>query len=77
MYYVYILRNIDTKEFYYGYSKDLERRLKEHNINEEWKLIYYEAYISKLDAREREYKLKQYGQSRNHLKYRIRRSLEL
>jgi len=38
--------------------------------------IYYEAYTSKLDARERERKLKHYGQSRNHLKNRIKRSLD-
>jgi len=77
MHYVYVLRNEKTKEFYYGYTNNLERRLNEHNINGKWKIIYYEAYLSELDARERERKLKHYGQSRNHLKKRFKRSLEL
>ena len=77
MYYVYILTNEKNKELYYGYANDLERRLKEHNKNGKWKLVYYEAFISELDARERERKLKHYGQSRNHLKSRLKRSLKL
>jgi len=89
MYYVYVLKNEETKELYYGYTNNLKRRLKEHNpalisqrrplekINAGWRLIYYEAYTSELDAREREKKLKHYGQSRKHLVNRIKRSLQL
>ena len=76
MYFVYVLKNALTNEIYYGYTNNLERRFKEHNANNNWKLIYYEAYISELDARERENKLQHYGQSRSHLKNRIKRSLQ-
>ena len=76
MYYVYVLLNKNTKELYYGYTNDLKRRLNEHNIiKNEWKLVYYEAYINESDARGRERKLKHYGQSRNYLKKRIKKSL--
>ena len=78
MYYIYVLKNDKTNEIYYGYTNNLKRRLKEHcNNNCRWKLIYYEAYLSELDARERERKLKHYGQARNHLKNRFKRSLRI
>ena len=75
MYYMYLLRNKISKEIYYGYTADLERRSKEHNVDNEWELIYYEAYLSEKDARRREVKLKDYGQSRAHLKNRLKDSL--
>ena len=72
MYYVYVLKNRFTKEFYYGYTNDVDRRLAEHNhMNDQWKLIYFEAYLSEKDARTRERHLKHYGQARSHLKNRI------
>ena len=76
MFYVYVLKNKSNKELYYGCTTDVNRRLKEHNAKDKWQLVYYEAYVSKHDAREREQKLKHYGQSRKHLKNRIRRSLQ-
>jgi len=65
MYYVYILRNQDGR-LYIGYSEDLRRRFKEHNDGlsiatkpyRPWKLIFYEGYISKKDAKCREMYLK-------------------
>lgn len=77
MYYVYVLRNKKTEEIYYGYTDNIERRFKKHNINQEWKVVYYEAYLSEKDARNRERKLKDYGQSRAHLKNRLNDSLRL
>lgn len=38
-------------------------------------LVYYEAYKSKMDAQNREQRLKQYGNSLGHLRKRISRSL--
>ena len=76
MYYVYLLRNKNTQELYFGYTNDLERRIKEHSNENKWKLIYYESYLSELDARERERKLKYYGQTRTHLKNRLKNSLK-
>ena len=74
MYYVYVLKNAIGK-LYYGYTNDLRRRLEEHQRNDNWKLIYYEAYLSEKDARNREMKLKKFGQSIKHLRNRIPYSL--
>ncbi|MFH1577606.1 MAG: GIY-YIG nuclease family protein [Candidatus Omnitrophota bacterium] len=35
MYYVYALKNAKTQKLYYGYTNDLERRLKQHNTKHE------------------------------------------
>jgi len=76
MYYVYCIQDKNSKELYYGYTNDLERRLSEHQKeNNNWEIVYYEAYRSQDDARRREQKLKDYGQSRTHLKNRISKSL--
>ncbi len=76
MYYFYCIQNLAQKGFYYGYTSDLIRRLKEHKRdNKNWELIYYEAYRSAIDARKREQKVKDYGQSKAHLKNRIVNSI--
>ncbi|MEK9154469.1 MAG: GIY-YIG nuclease family protein [Patescibacteria group bacterium] len=75
MYYIYLIRNITTKETYIGYTDDLRRRFKEHH-NKNPELIYYEAYKNKKDAQERERKLKQRGQSVRWLKSRLKDSLK-
>ncbi len=78
MHYLYVLKNLNKGELYYGYTYDLKRRLKEHNAGiERWKLIYYEAYLAEKDARAREIKLKHYGQARTHLKNRLNDSLKV
>ena len=74
MYFVYLIRNIRTKETYIGYTEDLKRRLYQHRTKAQ-ELIYYEAYRSKLDAQNRERKLKQRGQSVRWLKERLKNSL--
>ena len=76
MYYVYCIQNLGRNNFYYGYTTDLIRRMKEHKREDKnCELIYYEAYRSEIDARNRERKLKDYGQSRTHLKKRISNSI--
>jgi len=74
MYYVYVLRKIDGK-IYIGYTNDLKRRMYEHK-DKKSELIYYEAYKNKLDAQDRERKLKERGNSVRFLKNRIKKSLE-
>ena len=81
MLYVYVLKN-ESGELYYGCTKNLKKRFFEHNSNrsfstknKQWKLIYYEAYLSEEDAWEREKQLKQYGQALAQLKRRIKKSL--
>ncbi len=65
MFYVYVLLGKD-KNLYTGFTSDLKKRVKEHNLGlnpstkryRPWKLIYYEASISELDCRRREHYLK-------------------
>lgn len=73
MYYVYIIKNKKNDKLYIGYTSNLERRLQEHGKN--FEQIYHESFKSKRDARERERKLKQYGQSIRWLKQRLKNSL--
>jgi len=67
MYYVYCLRSINyVNQFYIGYTEDLRIRFKRHNEGlvrstkpyRPWKLIFYEAFESKKDAKRREKYLK-------------------
>jgi len=73
MYYVYLIQNKAAREIYIGYTNDLGRRFKEHE-NKKPELIYYEAYKSEKDARNREIKLKQHGQTKRRLKERLQHS---
>ena len=78
MYYVYVLQSMNGK-IYVGCTNDLERRLEEHRQGKtyttsrmkELKLVYYEGYMNKKMAFEREKKLKQYGSSYHGLMRRI------
>jgi putative endonuclease len=82
MFYVYLLQNNDD-QIYIGYTADLEKRLKEHNYGKvestkrlrPWRIVYYEAYLSRLDAQIRERTLKNYGSTLGQLKKRIGNSL--
>jgi len=76
MYYVYILKG--PKQLYIGFTSDLKKRLKEHQTNQSkstknrgpWKLIYYEASISKKSSLKREKYLKT-AWGRRYLKTRL------
>ena len=65
-YYVYILHSQKNKSLYIGYTSDLKKRFKEHNNGESvatkpfrpYKLIFYEAFLSRNDAKNREEYLK-------------------
>ncbi len=84
MFYVYLLKN-KFNEIYIGYSADLKKRFKDHNYGKvkytkpsrPWKLIYYEAYLAKSDARKRKKTLKHYGSTLGQLKKRLEKSLIL
>ncbi|MCH7883540.1 GIY-YIG nuclease family protein [Patescibacteria group bacterium] len=62
MYYVYILKSIVAKKSYVGYTDNVERRLKEHNLGRHdytkrhlpWELFYREEYPTKIGAIQRE-----------------------
>lgn len=66
MFYVYILKNEKNNQLYIGYSSDLKKRLTAHNSGKNkatkpftpYKLIFYEAFVNKIDAKNREEYLK-------------------
>lgn len=84
MHYVYILRSDKDEKLYIGCTNDLKRRFAEHNngMNKStaprtpFQLVYYEAYKSRDDARNREDNLKRYSRAYQQLKRRIAKSLE-
>ena len=61
-YFVYAIKSKTSNQIYVGISKDIERRLKEHNNKEvkstkaytPWKLIYKESCEGRKRARKRE-----------------------
>jgi len=71
MYYVYIIKWKYNNKFYIGYTKNLQRRVSQHNRAGKLNLIYYEAYLSEKSAKSREKKLKYYGSAWRALKKRI------
>lgn len=66
MYYVYILQSKKNKQLYIGYSTDLKRRVESHNGGRNlatapfrpYKIIFYEAFLNRVDAKHREEYLK-------------------
>ncbi len=78
MYYIYLLESQKDKSWYIGYSADLKQRFESHNNGQNaatksklpWKLIYYEAYDNRLDAKKREVFLKS-GSGRRFLKKQL------
>jgi len=70
-YYVYVLISKKDKKFYIGYTNNLQRRINQHNKGKTdslknrrpLKLIYFEGYINKKDAQEKE---KFYKSGRGH-----------
>jgi len=66
MYYVYVLYSLVDNKLYTGYTKNVEKRVKEHNSNKvtstkhraPFVLVYYEACLNEKDALHREKYLK-------------------
>lgn len=66
MFYVYILQSLKNNSLYIGYTNNLKKRFKEHNDGKSiatkpfrpYRLIFYEAFINKKDAKNRELYLK-------------------
>ena len=79
MFYVYLLHSVRDAGLYIGYSRDLRRRLSEHqegasratSYRGPWNLIYYEAYTEEPDAIGRERCLKS-GAGRKLLRSQLR-----
>lgn len=81
MHYVYVLLSQKDKSFYIGYTSDLKSRLKSHNEGKNkstkykipYKLIFYEAFLDRIDAKHREIYLKS-GWGFRSLKIMLKRS---
>jgi putative endonuclease len=78
-YYTYVLKSLADNKFYTGFTKNIDRRLKEHNegkvISTKYRVplvvVYYEACFNEQDALHREKYLKStYGKRyiRNRIK---------
>lgn len=82
-YYVYILQSQKDKSLYIGYTTDLKERFKKHNAGENlatkpfrpYNLIFYEAFLNRIDAKNREEYLKS-GYGRKTIKSMLRKYLE-
>ena len=79
MFYMYILQSLKSEKLYVGFTKDLKKRVQEHNrrlnfstkFHLPWKLIYYEASLNEKDARRREGYFKT-SQGRRMIKLRLK-----
>ena len=82
-YYIYILFSLKDKKLYTGFTADLKNRLTQHTQGGvrstkdrlPVKLIHYEYFVDKSDAKAREVFLKS-GFGRNELKKCLRKTLE-
>ena len=79
MFFVYVLKSLKDGSTYIGYTEDLENPLKSHNSGQTrsiksklpMKLVYFEEYESKTEARKRELKLKNNSWEKSQLFKRI------
>lgn len=78
MFYTYVLQNKKSGKWYTGYTNNLRKRFKEHQMKkrDSYELIYYEACKNDRDARSRELYLKS-GMGKRYLKNRLKRFLFL
>jgi putative endonuclease len=82
-YYVYILQSQKDKSLYIGYTSDLKKRFKKHNAGENlatkpfrpYNLIFYEAFLNRIDAKNREEYLKG-GYGRKTIKGMLKKYIE-
>jgi len=80
---MYILM-LSNSQIYIGFTNDLKKRISTHKEGKVFttrkflpiKLIYYECYLDKEDAKQREFMLKRFGSTYSHLKRRITNSIK-
>lgn len=79
MFNVYLLKSSKDGGFYIGCTEDLERRMREHQEGvvdstkdrRPFMLVYYEAYLDKDPAQQRERNLKEFGSAYSGLMKRL------
>lgn len=75
MFFVYVLKSLVNNRCYFGYTNDINSRLRNHNNGNvrstrkfrPWMLLGFEVYERGNDARWREHELKNHGTKRNKL----------
>ena len=83
MYYVYVIYSKKLNKLYKGSTDNLEVRVNAHNHRKvkatksgiPWRLIYYEGFLNKKDAKREELFLKS-GKGRERLKYLLEDTME-
>jgi putative endonuclease len=76
MHYVYIIYSYTLEKFYTGVTQNIEKRVDEHNKGDvkftsrgmPWILVFYEAFVEKLDSY-REEKFLKTGKGRERRNY--------
>jgi len=71
MFYVYIIRSVETEILYKGFTTQPQQRLLEHNQGKShytknkgpWEMAYLEEFITKREALIREKQIKRYNRS--------------
>jgi len=84
MYTVYLIKSLSSDKKYIGCTSNLEERIKQHNKGlvkstqqfKPWRLIYYETFLNKYDAYNREKELKSNYTKKKHLLERLTNSLK-
>lgn len=79
MFYMYVLFSPSKNNFYVGSSADLRKRFESHiggknfatKSTKDWQLVYYEAFLTRKQAFNREQSLKKRAQAWRTLKKRI------
>lgn len=79
MWFVYLLKSITDGYWYIGSTKNLRKRILQHNSGKNlstkhgrpWEIIYFEVGLNRDDARAREKYLKS-GMGRRYLKNRLK-----
>ncbi|MBI2465139.1 GIY-YIG nuclease family protein [Candidatus Shapirobacteria bacterium] len=65
-YYTYVLESLKDNSLYIGYTSDLKKRFKRHNLGLNkatkphipYRLIHFEGFLNRVDAKSREVYLK-------------------
>ncbi|OGG02831.1 hypothetical protein A2W14_02635, partial [Candidatus Gottesmanbacteria bacterium RBG_16_37_8] len=76
-------QSLRNKSLYIGFTTDLRKRIKDHNSGDNqatrpfipYKLIFYEAFLNRIDAKNREEYLKG-GYGRKSIKITLNRHLK-
>lgn len=84
MFYFYVLKSLKDGNLYSGYTSDLKKRYKHHQQGKvsstknrrPLELVYYEAYKSEKDVRNRERQIKRRAKAFTNLKRRIKDSIK-